>query len=94
MDIGGGSTEFILARGNREIGLWSMDLGVVHLTETFIKSDPPAASEIARMEKEIQGVITALKERMKKTELTLQSALRKPESNSSAQRARSRPSRP
>ncbi|HZX35850.1 MAG TPA: Ppx/GppA phosphatase family protein [Thermodesulfobacteriota bacterium] len=66
MDIGGGSTEFILARGDRAIGLWSMDLGVVHLTETFVKSDPPAESEIARMEKEIKGVITALKERMKK----------------------------
>lgn len=66
MDIGGGSTEFILARGDRAMGLWSMDLGVVHLTETFIKSDPPAGSEIVRMGKEIKGVITALKERMKK----------------------------
>ncbi|MFZ3073477.1 MAG: hypothetical protein WA162_09560, partial [Thermodesulfobacteriota bacterium] len=66
MDIGGGSTEFILARGNRAIGLWSMDLGVVHLTETFIKSDPPAAEEAAMMEKEIEGVIIALKGRMKK----------------------------
>ena len=66
MDIGGGSTEFILARGGAAIGLWSMDLGVVHLAETFIKSDPPAGVEVIEMEKEITGVIAALKQRMKK----------------------------
>jgi exopolyphosphatase/guanosine-5'-triphosphate,3'-diphosphate pyrophosphatase len=33
VDIGGGSTEFILTRGSEVVGTWSMDMGVVHLTE-------------------------------------------------------------
>jgi exopolyphosphatase/guanosine-5'-triphosphate,3'-diphosphate pyrophosphatase len=35
IDIGGGSTEVILARGDAPLGLWSLPLGTVRLTELF-----------------------------------------------------------
>ncbi|MBI5560901.1 MAG: Ppx/GppA family phosphatase [Deltaproteobacteria bacterium] len=65
MDIGGGSTEFILARGAVISGIWSMEMGVVHLAENFLKSDPPADCEIERMDREIRAVIRNLKKTMK-----------------------------
>jgi len=61
MDIGGGSTEFITTKDGNIRGAWSMEMGVVHLTERFLKSDPPARSEIKRLEDEIEGVVGALK---------------------------------
>jgi exopolyphosphatase/guanosine-5'-triphosphate,3'-diphosphate pyrophosphatase len=66
VDIGGGSTEFILTRGSEVLGTWSMDMGVVHLTEDHLKSDPPEEVELEAMEEEIGKVISELKERMKR----------------------------
>ncbi len=65
IDIGGGSTEFIASNGNEIKGLWSMELGVVHLSEEYLKSDPPTADELAEMEAEIEGVFGVLKAQMK-----------------------------
>jgi exopolyphosphatase/guanosine-5'-triphosphate,3'-diphosphate pyrophosphatase len=42
VDVGGGSTELV-GRGIRE----SLELGCVRLTERFLRSDPPAAAELA-----------------------------------------------
>jgi exopolyphosphatase/guanosine-5'-triphosphate,3'-diphosphate pyrophosphatase len=69
IDIGGGSTEFIasasVSNSNEIKGLWSLDLGVVHLSEEFLKSDPPTESELLKMEAEIEGAFGVLKARMK-----------------------------
>jgi exopolyphosphatase/guanosine-5'-triphosphate,3'-diphosphate pyrophosphatase len=46
VDIGGGSTELIVAR-NRVIHAVSMDLGCVRLSERSLRHDPPQPSEIA-----------------------------------------------
>jgi len=64
MDVGGGSTEFIATVGPAMTGGWSMEMGVVHLTEKYLLSDPPSSSELKAMEAEIQGVIAELKDRM------------------------------
>lgn len=45
MDIGGGSTEFILGFES-PLGSISVDMGCVRFTERFIESDPPAAEEL------------------------------------------------
>jgi exopolyphosphatase/guanosine-5'-triphosphate,3'-diphosphate pyrophosphatase len=46
LDIGGGSTEFVV--GDRRPAAWvSIDVGSVRLTERHVRSDPPTASEIA-----------------------------------------------
>ena len=56
VDIGGGSTEFIVgtetppgARGVPEVeGLMSVDVGCVRLTEAYLHSDPPAPEELSQ----------------------------------------------
>lgn len=60
IDIGGGSTEFIATRGTEIAGAWSMEMGVVHLTERHIASDPPKEAELSGMEAEITEVLTML----------------------------------
>ena len=66
VDIGGGSTEFIATIGGKMIGAWSMEMGVVHLTEKHLKTDPPTRHELNAMENEIKEVIANLKDLMKK----------------------------
>lgn len=46
LDIGGGSTEFILDRRGAAPVVCSIDLGVVRLTERVFKSDPPTAEQL------------------------------------------------
>jgi len=54
IDIGGGSTEFVLARGEGIEGIVSTGLGVVKLTEQYLVSDPPTIGEL-RSVKEVVG---------------------------------------
>ena len=48
LDIGGGSTEFVLGT-ERPIDAISMQMGSVRLTERFVRGDPPAAADLDRM---------------------------------------------
>jgi exopolyphosphatase / guanosine-5'-triphosphate,3'-diphosphate pyrophosphatase len=48
LDIGGGSTEFVLG-SERPSAAMSTQMGSVRLTERFVRSDPPEASELDRM---------------------------------------------
>jgi exopolyphosphatase / guanosine-5'-triphosphate,3'-diphosphate pyrophosphatase len=48
-DIGGGSTEVVHGRGDAILFARSFDVGSVRLTERHVRSDPPAASEIAAL---------------------------------------------
>jgi len=53
VDVGGGSTEFILGKGD-QIRQWlSLPLGSVRFTEQFLKSDPVREEEWQAMEREI-----------------------------------------
>lgn len=54
IDIGGGSTEFIVWRKGKIEFLKSIPLGVVHLTENYIKSDPPKVSELNNLKRIIE----------------------------------------
>jgi len=45
LDVGGGSTEFILGRGEHKFLAHSFPLGTVRLMEKFPHSDPPTRSE-------------------------------------------------
>ena len=49
IDVGGGSCEVSLSERKRLKETISLPLGAVRLTEEFLKSDPPAKEEIARM---------------------------------------------
>jgi len=46
VDIGGGSTEFVVGTAEPE-GVVSVDVGCVRLTERFIHSDPPRPEELS-----------------------------------------------
>lgn len=55
MDIGGGSTEFLLADGDVILATASTGLGVVKLTEAHVRHDPPLLAEL----KAIRDVVVA-----------------------------------
>ncbi|MFQ5586161.1 MAG: exopolyphosphatase [Thermodesulfobacteriota bacterium] len=61
VDIGGGSTEYIAVVGGEVAGTWSLEMGVVHLTERYLKGDPPEEGELREMEGEIDGNLEGLK---------------------------------
>jgi exopolyphosphatase/guanosine-5'-triphosphate,3'-diphosphate pyrophosphatase len=48
LDVGGGSTEFILGRGTKKSFAHSFPLGTVRLMEKFPHGDPPTRGELAR----------------------------------------------
>ncbi len=54
VDVGGGSTELVLADWHR-----SLDLGCVRLTERFLHSDPPYPAELAACRGHIRALLPA-----------------------------------
>jgi exopolyphosphatase / guanosine-5'-triphosphate,3'-diphosphate pyrophosphatase len=73
IDIGGGSTEFILGNRDGVSVAVSVNVGSVRLTERFLHSDPVRAEEIAAMNHAIEQELKPLIERFdnSKTALTL-----------------------
>ena len=60
VDVGGGSTEFILGKGN-QINQWiSLPLGSVRFTEQFLRSDPVQKKESEMMEKRIRELLVSI----------------------------------
>lgn len=55
VDIGGGSTELSLFHGGLPLSLFSVRLGAVRLTERYLPSDPPKASEITNLRTEVRA---------------------------------------
>jgi len=55
LDIGGGSTELVLAR--RRL---SLDVGAVRLTERFLRSDPPTADELDVCAEHVRSLLPPL----------------------------------
>jgi len=56
-DLGGRSTEFILASRGHVRKTLSLELGAVDLTETYLDSDPPREEELAAMQAEVSEVL-------------------------------------
>ncbi|MGE5286403.1 MAG: exopolyphosphatase [Micromonosporaceae bacterium] len=59
VDIGGGSTEFVLGEGAAEhvAASVSVDIGCVRMTERHLRSDPPAPGEIATATADIEAAL-------------------------------------
>ncbi|MGZ4541154.1 MAG: Ppx/GppA phosphatase family protein [Blastococcus sp.] len=57
VDIGGGSTEFVLGDGDGVRAARSVDIGCVRLTERHLHGDPPTDDEIARAEADIRAAL-------------------------------------
>ena len=57
VDIGGGSTEFVLGDGNGVRAARSVDIGCVRLTERHLHGDPPTGAEVRRAEDDIRTAL-------------------------------------
>jgi exopolyphosphatase/guanosine-5'-triphosphate,3'-diphosphate pyrophosphatase len=57
LDVGGGSTEFIVSEGPRKHFGRSFPLGTVRLLERFPPSDPPTAGELAACRRWLSGFL-------------------------------------
>lgn len=59
LDIGGGSTEFILDQPGRPTLARSIDIGVVRLSERLLHHDPPTAEEVQQAREWVRNETTA-----------------------------------
>lgn len=57
VDIGGGSTEFVLGDSDGLRSSRSVDIGCVRLTERHLRDDPPTAEQIAAARADIEAAI-------------------------------------
>ncbi|MPQ99453.1 exopolyphosphatase [Modestobacter sp. I12A-02628] len=58
VDIGGGSTEFVLGDADGVRAVRSVDVGCVRLTERHLRADPPTADQIQAAESDIRAALT------------------------------------
>jgi exopolyphosphatase/guanosine-5'-triphosphate,3'-diphosphate pyrophosphatase len=63
IDIGGGSTEVVLAKAGEVAFSTSLDIGCVRITERFLPSDPPSRPELAAAGTYVRSLIPALEAR-------------------------------
>jgi len=61
IDIGGGSTELIVADGPEPSWVESLPLGVVPLAEAYLADDPLSPAALTRMKKEIDATLNILR---------------------------------
>lgn len=59
VDLGGGSTEFVLGTADGVTAAKSVDIGCVRLTERHLREDPPTADQIAAAEADVDAAITS-----------------------------------
>jgi exopolyphosphatase / guanosine-5'-triphosphate,3'-diphosphate pyrophosphatase len=71
IDVGGGSCEISLSERKRIKETVSLPLGAVRLTEEFLKSDPPAKEEIARMKQFVGRELRRASRRISADRVTL-----------------------
>jgi exopolyphosphatase / guanosine-5'-triphosphate,3'-diphosphate pyrophosphatase len=62
IDIGGGSTEFVLGRPGEDLSFHtSTQMGSVRHTERFLHSDPPKQDELQELAEDVRGIVPDLK---------------------------------
>ena len=59
VDIGGGSTELVLARDGTPGAVASLDVGCVRVTERFLRSDPPSRPELEAAAAYVRSLLPA-----------------------------------
>lgn len=60
-DIGGGSTEYIVAEKGKVEGLKSLNMGVVSMTEKLLKSDPPSQNDVENISRAVEDFLIKLR---------------------------------
>ncbi|GGQ03364.1 Ppx/GppA phosphatase family protein [Streptomyces roseolilacinus] len=61
VDIGGGSTEFVVGAGHVEAAR-SVDVGCVRLTERHVRHDPPGEDEVAAIRADVRAALALAEE--------------------------------
>ncbi|MEU0664505.1 Ppx/GppA phosphatase family protein [Streptomyces lavendulocolor] len=61
VDIGGGSTEFVVGAAHARAAR-SVDIGCVRLTERHVRSDPPSQAEVAAIRADIEAALDLAEE--------------------------------
>jgi exopolyphosphatase/guanosine-5'-triphosphate,3'-diphosphate pyrophosphatase len=64
IDIGGGSTEWIICKNKQPVDMGSIPVGVIKLAGDFIKTDPVSETDITELNKEILSNLVGLKMRI------------------------------
>ncbi|SNU02363.1 exopolyphosphatase / guanosine-5'-triphosphate,3'-diphosphate pyrophosphatase [Ruaniaceae bacterium KH17] len=62
VDIGGGSTEFVLGRGPEIESVISVPMGCVRMTERHLRHDPPSITEIEAVREDVVGLLDRVSE--------------------------------
>lgn len=57
VDIGGGSTEFVMGTAHGVLASRSVDMGCVRMTERHLSDDPPTAEEIAAATADVDAAV-------------------------------------
>jgi exopolyphosphatase/guanosine-5'-triphosphate,3'-diphosphate pyrophosphatase len=70
-DIGGGSTEYMCCKNGSALWKRSLNMGVVHLTEEYIHSDPVSHYDLLAMESAIDNNLNLLKNEIMKAGISL-----------------------
>jgi exopolyphosphatase/guanosine-5'-triphosphate,3'-diphosphate pyrophosphatase len=60
MDIGGGSTEFVLGEGREVRSVHSLRVGAVRATERFLPDDPVRPGQVEALTRHLRGVLAGL----------------------------------
>jgi exopolyphosphatase / guanosine-5'-triphosphate,3'-diphosphate pyrophosphatase len=60
LDIGGGSTELVVAADGGVVSATSLDIGCVRVTERFLPSDPPSRPELAAASGYVRSLLPQL----------------------------------
>lgn len=63
VDIGGGSTEFVLGTST-VVAACSVDIGCVRLTERHLSSDPPSARQVDAATADVRAALAVVRERV------------------------------
>jgi exopolyphosphatase/guanosine-5'-triphosphate,3'-diphosphate pyrophosphatase len=61
VDIGGGSTEFVVGAAHARAAR-SVDIGCVRLTERHVRSDPPSQAEVAAIRADVEAALDLAEE--------------------------------
>ncbi len=69
LDIGGGSTEVVVAKGDRILLAESLDLGAVRLTDLYVSSEPLAAKDERRLRRAIRSRLARLRKPVRKAKI-------------------------
>jgi exopolyphosphatase/guanosine-5'-triphosphate,3'-diphosphate pyrophosphatase len=67
VDIGGGSTEFVISDASRVLLTESLPIGVVRLAGRFGRNDPPAARDLREMKKAIRAAAKRAAQAVRRT---------------------------